>query len=568
MPKKATETHNFAASYPEQAKTWHPYRNGSLAPSHVAPKSNKKVWWQCVEGHEWEAVVANRIKSGCPECYFDNRRVSGIDKLSQIPELVAQVSTSNEDLSKILDTYPGSPRSIVWQCSICNLEWENSIRNRVIRGQSCPYCTQKRISHELIFKNHPFLLNEWDYEKNSVSPYEVRSNERVFWKCPRNHQWSTTFSQRVHQKTGCSKCVAKISRPNLRIYAELKFFTETQIVLSGKVGRYEVDILLPEKKVIIEYDGFPYHHPSFSANAKSRDETKTKSLIDAGFAVIRLREKRLPCLEVGLTISCEEEFIYKCMPELLAVLSSLDVIRTSRASEISVYRSGEYLNENLYLESLMEYKKVRIEYSLAATHPHLIKYWSLRNKDQPTDVSPGSHEKRWWNCDNGHETLVQIKQKALLNTGCGKCSGRHASKGNNLKECHPAIASEFDIGANGGKRPEDFTPQSNERVWWKCTCGHQWQTTINNRTKLKGTGCAKCKKRVVTNIHNLAVKSPELANWLDSKRTGKEATEIMPSAAMVAFWRCPNGHSWERSVDHQVRAGLYCPQCRRATGAA
>lgn len=467
MPKKATETHNFAASYPEQAKTWHPYRNGSLAPSHVAPKSNKKVWWQCVEGHEWEAVVANRIKSGCPECYFDNRRVSGIDKLSQMPELAKQVSTSNKNLAKLLDTYPGSPRSIVWRCDSCNLEWTNSIRNRVIRGQGCPYCLGKKINHTAIYAENPELLKEWDYSKNTIDPYDVSTTDRVFWKCPRNHGWSTVFKQRVNQRTGCGKCSAKISRPNLRIYAELKSLGVADIVLSGKVGRYEVDILLPEKQMIIEYDGFPYHHPSFSANAKSRDEKKTKSLIDAGFTVIRLREKRLPCLEVGLTISCEEEFIYKCMPELLTVLCSFGVIENSYTSKISAYSSGKYLNEDTYLDSLLEYKKVRIEHSLATTHPHLIQYWSGRNKDQPTDVSSGSHEKRWWTCDNGHETLVQIKQKALLNTGCGKCSGRNASKGNNLKECFAAIASEFDIDANGGKRPEDFTPQSNERVWWK-----------------------------------------------------------------------------------------------------
>ena len=36
----------------------------------LRPGSGKKVWWKCPEGHEWEAVIANRTKrrSGCPFC--------------------------------------------------------------------------------------------------------------------------------------------------------------------------------------------------------------------------------------------------------------------------------------------------------------------------------------------------------------------------------------------------------------------------------------------------------------------------------------------------------------------
>ena len=31
--------------------------------------SHKKVWWQCSEGHEWQAFVFNRTKGwGCPQC--------------------------------------------------------------------------------------------------------------------------------------------------------------------------------------------------------------------------------------------------------------------------------------------------------------------------------------------------------------------------------------------------------------------------------------------------------------------------------------------------------------------
>ena len=72
-----TETNNFAVLYPEQAKSWHPTKNGELQPEEVAPKSNKRVWWQCEKGHEWQTLTSTRANgSDCPICK-DQRRVNG-----------------------------------------------------------------------------------------------------------------------------------------------------------------------------------------------------------------------------------------------------------------------------------------------------------------------------------------------------------------------------------------------------------------------------------------------------------------------------------------------------------
>jgi hypothetical protein len=40
-----------------------------LLPKDVTPRSSKKVWWICGKGHEWEAIIYNRVKGrGCPYC--------------------------------------------------------------------------------------------------------------------------------------------------------------------------------------------------------------------------------------------------------------------------------------------------------------------------------------------------------------------------------------------------------------------------------------------------------------------------------------------------------------------
>ena len=52
------------------ANEWNYEKNDGLTPSDVLPNSNKKVWWKCRNGHEWQAIIANRNKrgDGCPVC--------------------------------------------------------------------------------------------------------------------------------------------------------------------------------------------------------------------------------------------------------------------------------------------------------------------------------------------------------------------------------------------------------------------------------------------------------------------------------------------------------------------
>jgi hypothetical protein len=62
---------DLATKFPMIAAEWHPTLNGDLTPQMVTIGSNKKVWWQCVEGHVWKAAIYSRTgkgKCGCPVC--------------------------------------------------------------------------------------------------------------------------------------------------------------------------------------------------------------------------------------------------------------------------------------------------------------------------------------------------------------------------------------------------------------------------------------------------------------------------------------------------------------------
>jgi hypothetical protein len=67
--KKASKEYNLAVIKPELAAQWHPVKNGDLTPDNVTPGTDRKVWWLCSKGHEWQARIGNRSRgNGCPYC--------------------------------------------------------------------------------------------------------------------------------------------------------------------------------------------------------------------------------------------------------------------------------------------------------------------------------------------------------------------------------------------------------------------------------------------------------------------------------------------------------------------
>ena len=60
----------LSKSDPEIAAEWNYSKNNGLTPDMVTRGSNKKVWWCCKQGHEWQAKISNRtyLHHNCPYC--------------------------------------------------------------------------------------------------------------------------------------------------------------------------------------------------------------------------------------------------------------------------------------------------------------------------------------------------------------------------------------------------------------------------------------------------------------------------------------------------------------------
>ena len=126
-------------------------------------------------------------------------------------------------------------------------------------------------------------------------------------------------------------------------------------------------------------------------------------------------------------------------------------------------------------------------------------------------------------------------------------------------EDYPNLVKEFDLKKNVPLTPKDFTYASNKNVWWKCIKGHEWKTTINNRTH--GTNCPYCSGKKVSKENNLKFLFPDIAKeWHPTKNNKLKPEDVTKHSGKRVWWLCLKGHEWKTSVNNRSR-GTNCPHC-------
>lgn len=127
-----------------------------------------------------------------------------------------------------------------------------------------------------------------------------------------------------------------------------------------------------------------------------------------------------------------------------------------------------------------------------------------------------------------------------------------------LAEVDPALAAQWHPERNL-LTPLDVTPHSNKKAWWIGPCGHEWETTIDSRSR--GQGCSVCVgRRVVPGLNDLATTNPELAKeWSD--RNDKSITQVTAGSHYMAEWVCGSGHTWTTKVQRRAKRGQTCAYC-------
>lgn len=113
----------------------------------------------------------------------------------------------------------------------------------------------------------------------------------------------------------------------------------------------------------------------------------------------------------------------------------------------------------------------------------LAKQWdAARNGNQrPQDVLPGTEKKVWWIATRPPlRAAISMRTRSL--SSCPVCAGKQVLPGfNDLASQKPALAAQWDAARNGTLTPEQVTPASNRKAWWRCEKGHSFQAVIASR---------------------------------------------------------------------------------------
>jgi hypothetical protein len=154
--------------------------------------------------------------------------------------------------------------------------------------------------------------------------------------------------------------------------------------------------------------------------------------------------------------------------------------------------------------------RVPPERSLAFKRPLLVAELDpTRNRGvDPEAIAYGARRKLWWRCpDCGHEWRATVSSRAIKGTGCRRCfMKRHSQQlaernrkrpptvpiERSLGMLHPELLADLHPNLNGETDPYTIGASSHRRLWWRCSAGHEWQTTVNTRSR--GCGCPNCNR--------------------------------------------------------------------------
>jgi hypothetical protein len=217
---------DLATTQPALAAEWHPTKNGDLTPQKISYGYDKKVWWRCTNGHEWQAAPKTRVRmgAGCPICANDVAQAGYNDLTTLFPAVAAEWHpTKNGNLTPS-QVVSGSHQTVWWRCSLGH-EWRAEIVDRTRGTNGCPYCGNKKVlaGFNDLASIEPEIAAEWHPTLNgALTPEMVTagSNRKVWWICPDGHVWRTAISNRTNAKkrTGCPVCAGNVSQKHRHLY--------------------------------------------------------------------------------------------------------------------------------------------------------------------------------------------------------------------------------------------------------------------------------------------------------------------------------------------------------------
>lgn len=483
---------------------WQANDKEGLNPAHLTSGSNKRANWKCSKGHTWKSSIHGRAIEGygCPYC-SNQKILPGYNDLATThPELLRDWDYQKNTL-KPSDVAAKSNRKIWWKCPKGH-SYQSSLAKKA-EGQGCPYCSNKKVlrGYNDLATTHPALAAEWHPFKNgSLKPTDIvaGSAKKVWWRCPKGHDYQAKVYARSVAHNGCAKCKVgnQTSFPEQAIYFYIKQ------IFPDAINRYrdifengmELDIYIPSKKVAIEYDGSFYHKRERSLK---REKIKYNICRQHNIKLIRICAKNNADL-----FNFTSDYTY--------IEPTLDNSDNTKGLDKIIRELLHMLESDFGLNPQKKY----------------IRYNSRFVRQISVNI----------NIERDRYKINAYRENATFNKS--------------LAQVRPDLAEEWDYQKNQGLTPEMFPIGSHEVVWWICKkCGTSYPKTIRARNRIKIT-CPhcniKCKSKRYT-LYMRDIKTFHIIQTFNSIAEAAKKTGICDSniaGACRGLRKTAGGYIWEK----------------------
>lgn len=493
----------LAVVCPKIAKEWHPTKNGELTPFDVMPQSHKKVWWLCLNGHEYQSVIYARQKSGCPVCDSEKR--------TSFPEQAILYYLGQVFPTESRSNLGGFEADIY--CPTCNVAIEYD-------GE---YFHQSNESSAREERKNTYFIEQ------KILLIRIKETKKpVNFVCCATEYGYDIVTRYTQEYENIPEVISAI----------------LQILNLKYQKNYAIDVNIVRDKVEI-----------INMYAQQKDALSFIKQKPLGARKWNY-EKNGNIDLTRLPKTSKKKYWWKCPTcnnewygTLDNIVNSLTCNKCSRQVEVNydvapetMAESGDFFRE--------------LPISLQTENPALASQWHPTKNGYflPTHVSPKSGKRVWWVCpDCGHEWTQIIKTRSKGNTArlCPVCANNQKNKSDSVTEFNKVLYDEWHPTKNGNKKISDYTPGSTIKVWWKCSVC-ETEFLCNFKSRQNGGGCPSCARESTNKAKYKMVRNVSTGEVFNSIKDAAEYYGINRSGisnCLIGKTKTCGGFMWQYCTD-------------------
>jgi hypothetical protein len=554
-------------AYPHLKDEWD-FSKNHLNPYEITPNSNYKAFWKCKFNHSWEANIYNRTGngSGCPECSGGGTSKIEIYILCELRKIFSTVHWRKKIESYEIDIFiPEHSIGIEVDGEYWHKDKHDQDRKKsnFLRSKGIDMI-RIRSDHLTEIEDHVIIIRG----KSNTDDFQNITNRVVKYlqskvDCEKLSEYylnSKQLAAKEYQEMISRLPAPPIGESFLSVYPDVA--VEWDYVKNSPLTP---DLFTPKSDQKFWWICSAHH--SWQATIKNRT-LRGSNCPDCSN---RRRSKdtiNRHRLRLG---SIAEKF-----PELISFWDQRNNEDANPKNVTAILTNSYSWTCNRkhtftrQLQAMVKDQSCKLCESIKETHSEMLSEWDYSKNIgiDPIEITQGSDKPLWWICKNGHSWSAAAVRRIRENKKCKTCSS--------LGFSFPELLNEWNFEKNSEIDPMVVHSGTRTKVFWKCKYGHEWQSSIQNRTGEKKSNCPVCgrrnaaeKTRIIRlkKTGSLQDNYPEVASKWNVELNGNfKPTDISSNSHIFVWWTCNCGNFFKKTPNTMVtlfkRGSTYgCEQC-------